>query len=628
MRNIILGTAGHIDHGKTTLIKNLTGINTDTLPEESARGMTINLGFAYYTTANGKKVGIIDVPGHEKFIKNMVAGATGIDFIILVIACDDGIMPQTREHFNILKILGIEKGVIALTKRDLVDEERAEILKGEIREEFKGSFLEGAEIIELSSKQPESYEKLKSILDREIERISAAEEKDKKFRLAVDRVFTVKGFGTVVTGTSLSGEVKTGDTLILYPTKKKVRVKGIENHGVKIESIGAGNRAALNLAGIDAEEIKRGDILSEDDSLLASEKVDVYLTLLGNKKKIKNNHRIRLHLGTSEVIGRVKLLGCDELSENSGAFAQLELEQPIIAVPGDIGVIRNYSPMDTIGGVKLLNVLGEKTKRNNQNYINKLNSLLKGNDQEKILELLKGKGRKFVTLQEIRSELGIEVTENQLLMDEIIFLNDGNKIKYIHRENFKQIEEKASEYLENYHMKNPLKTGVQRSEIKEKFFQELSIKEYNEVLYLLERDGKIILKDEFAAKPEYKVKLTKDQKKMKDEILLIYKGFGFSPEKISEIEKNFISKKEFKEMHEYLLQNGLLLSLGDDTYIMKGFFKESETRLRKYMAVNQKITLGEFRNLLDTSRKYALLLLDKFDELGITKRQDDYRILK
>ncbi|MGL4733161.1 MAG: selenocysteine-specific translation elongation factor, partial [Fusobacteriaceae bacterium] len=434
MRNLIIGTAGHIDHGKTTLIKNLTGFETDTLPEEAKRGMTINLGFAYYSLPSGRKVGVIDVPGHEKFIKNMVAGATGIDFILLVIACDDGIMPQTVEHANICRILGVDKGLIVLTKRDLVGEERVEQIKNDIKSVFKDSFIENIPVVEVSSKNPDSYLAMKNILNSELEKIQFKDENKKTFRMSVDRVFSVKGFGTVVTGTSITGVVQTGDTLFHYPSKKEIKVKGIQNHGISVDSLDAGNRCALNLNGIDKDEIKRGDIVAQDGALHISDRIDALFTLLNRDKKIKNNSRIRVHIGTTEVIGRMKLLEVDEIDDSTPAFVQIELEEPVVALSGDIGVIRNYSPLDTLGGIKILNPQGTKTKKRNIEYISKLHSLAYGDENEKIISYLDSKKKNPVSSEEISRDLGITVEKSDLeslIQKEKIFRLEGSSEKYL-----------------------------------------------------------------------------------------------------------------------------------------------------------------------------------------------------
>ncbi|MGL6063638.1 MAG: selenocysteine-specific translation elongation factor [Fusobacteriaceae bacterium] len=633
MRNLIIGTAGHIDHGKTTLIKNLTGFDTDTLPEESKRGMTINLGFAYYTLPSEKKVGIIDVPGHEKFIKNMVAGASGIDFIMLVIACDDGIMPQTIEHSNICKILGVEKGIIVLTKRDLASNERVLEIKEEIKEKFKDSFLGTLPIVEVSSKSSESYENLKNVLNQELENLSLENKNETDFRMAVDRVFTVKGFGTVVTGTTISGIINEGDTITLYPNKTIHKVKGIQNHGVKMLKLDAGNRCALNLSNLEVQEVRRGDIISKNKDLDISSRVDCIFTLLNEKNKIKNNSRIRLHIGTTEVIGRIKLLMDDEITTSKPAYVQLELEDSIVAVSGSIGVIRNYSPLDTIGGVKILNPCGTKTKKRNLEYVERLESLAYGDKNSKIVSLLKSKKLTFLTLQEIIKEIGEDIKEEEIqsLVEnkEVIFLENLDLKKYIATTEFSRVSELVKKLLEEFHEKNRMKKGIQRSELKNKLLNSLSIKEFNSILSNLQNELLDVENDIISIK-NYKIKLSKDEKKIKDEILTIYKEYGFAPESMDKIlDKIEKTKKiEFLKLHEFLSDGGFLISLVQNIFIMRGFFIEAEKRLRDFISLNQKITLKEYKDILDISRKEALIILEKFDVLGVTKRIEDYRVLK
>lgn len=633
MRNLIIGTAGHIDHGKTTLIKNLTGFDTDTLPEEAKRGMTINLGFAYYTLPSEKKVGIIDVPGHEKFIKNMVAGASGIDFIMLVIACDDGIMPQTIEHANICKILGVQKGIIVLTKRDLASEEKIVEIKKDIKEVFENSFLETLPIVEVSSKSPESYKNLKTILNTELEKINLENKNENEFRMAVDRVFSVKGFGTVVTGTTISGIITEGDTITLYPNKTLHKVKGIQNHGIKMTSLDAGNRCALNLGNLEVQEVKRGDIISKNKNLDMSNRVDCIFTLLNDKNKVKNNSRIRLHIGTTEVIGRIKLLIEDEITTSKPTYVQLELEENIVAVYGSIGVIRNYSPLDTIGGIKILNPCGTKTKKRNLEYIERLEALAYGDKNSKIISLLKSKKLTFLTLHDIIKEIGEDIKEleiqNLVINKELISLENLDSKRYISMAEFTKISESIKLLLEDFHNKNRLKKGIQRSELKSKLFNSLSIKEFNSIVNNLQNHLLNVENDIISLK-DYKIKLSKDEKKLKDEILTIYKQFEFAPNALDRIletmEKN--KKIEFIKLHEFLLESGFLISLGQNIYIMRGFFLEAEKRLRDFISLNNKITLKEFKDILEISRKEALIILEKFDTIGITKRIDDYRVLK
>ncbi|MGL5963474.1 MAG: selenocysteine-specific translation elongation factor [Fusobacteriaceae bacterium] len=635
MKNLIIGTAGHIDHGKTTLIKNLTGFETDTLPEEAKRGMTINLGFAYYSLPNGRKVGVIDVPGHEKFIKNMVAGATGIDFILLVIACDDGIMPQTVEHANICRILGVDRGLIVLTKRDLASDEKVHQIKDDIKLVFKNSFIENLPVVEVSSKDPLSYLGMKNILNSELEKIGFKDENKKSFRMSVDRSFSVKGFGTVVTGTSISGVVNTGDTLFHYPSKKEIKVKGIQNHGISVDSLDAGNRCALNLHGIDKDEIKRGDIVSHDGTLHISDRIDAHFTLLNKDKKIKNNSRIRVHIGTTEVIGRMKLLDLDEITDSNPAFVQIELEEPIVAVAGDIGVIRNYSPLDTLGGITILNPLGTKTKKRNFEYLSKLHSLAYGDESEKIVSYLNSKKKASVSLADISRDLGIVIEPavlNSLIEKQSIFLLDGISKKYISIATLNFWEEDVKNFLKNYHEWNTLKKGISKSEIKNRYFNNLHAKDFNAILLLMQDREILNFSEDIVYLKDFKPKLNKMQKIIKDDILTIYKKLGFAPDyldKVISLNSNIIkNEKEFLEVHNFLLDSNLLVSLGQNIYIMRGFFLEAEKILREFFLSHEKITLKEYRDLLNVSRSEALIFLDKFDSQGITKRVEDYRILK
>lgn len=635
MRNIIIGTAGHIDHGKTTLIKHLTGISTDTLPEEAKRGMTINLGFAYYKLPDERKVGIIDVPGHEKFIKNMVAGASGIDFILLVVACDDGVMPQTIEHANICRILGVEKGLIVLTKRDLVSKERVEEVKAQIKNVFKGSFIENLPTVEVSNKEESSYDEMKKILNQEISKIELAENDENSFRMAIDRVFTVKGFGTIVTGTTISGVIREGDSVTIYPRKTLHKVKGIQNHGEKVEYLDSGNRCALNISGIEVSDIKRGDIISKDQNLVVSKRVDALFTLLNTDFKLKNNGRVRVHIGTTEVIGRVKLLKDEEIVDSKPAFIQLELEEDIVAVAGDIGVIRNYSPLDTIGGVKILNPSGIRVKKRDTDYLKRLEVLAYGNSEEKIASFLKSKGIKFCSINDIERELKESINPQEishlLEIGEIIEISEEREgKKYISASEFYNTVDKIKTYLMNFYEKYPLRAGVSRAEIKNRVLKHLNIREFNQIL---EKTGELEITDiieEIVILKEYKVKLSKAQKIIKDEILTIYKNYGFSPEYydlvLEKVKKEEL--EEFKEVHEYLVSKDLIQKLDENLFIMRGFYVEAQKRLMEYLEKNSKIKLTEYKELLESSRKYALIFLENFDRKGITKRDGDYRVLK
>ncbi|MDY3059963.1 MAG: selenocysteine-specific translation elongation factor [Fusobacterium sp.] len=622
MRDIIIGTAGHIDHGKTTLVEFLTDKNTDTLPEEKKRGLTIDIGFSYLQLGNNR-VGIIDVPGHEKFIKNMVAGTSSIDYLILTIACDDGVMPQTIEHLNIASILGVKNGIVVLTKRDLIDKERLNTLKKEVAEFLKGSFLEDSQIIEVSFKDPSSFENLKNILSQEIKNIEIDSNKNRKFRLDIDRVFSVKGFGTVVTGTSKNSAVTIGDKLLLYPQMKEVIVKGIENHNNKVTTLEAGNRCALNIAGIEVKEIHRGNILAEKNSLFISDRIDCSFFLLPNSNLVKNNQRIHLNIGTTEVIGRIKIFGSDIILPNETAFIQIELEKSLVCNKGDRGLVRNFSPVITIGGIEILNPLGKKVKRKDCNYLENLKNLNSNRKDEQIESIVKNSDDLFLTSEKISLILG-EKINSPLNIENIINIEENY---YIHIDNLTALRNKVLEDLKIYHEKNRLALGINTAEIKSRYFKEIPNNIYQSFIKLLIEENLIKTEKNFISLLEFQPKLNKEEKKLKDQIFSIYKSFGFKPQNINKVAENFNNLDNFKTIHQFMVDNNFIIYLGEETYILKGFFLEAKKILISYLQKNPKITLGDFSKLLNSNRKISLLLLEKFDEEKITKRIDNYRIL-
>ncbi len=585
MKNIIIGTAGHIDHGKTTLIKNLTGKDTDTLPEEKKRGITIDIGFSYLEISENKKIGIIDVPGHEKFIKNMIAGISGINYILLTVACDDGVMPQTEEHFNIAELLGIKYGVIVLTKCDLVNEEQKSLVKKEIKNLVKNSFLENAEILETSAKDKNSYEKLKSFLIKDIEKCEKEDKKseEKDFRMYVDRAFSVKGFGTVITGTVLQGEISVGNSLYTYPLNSKVRIKSIENHGIRLEKIEEGNRCALNISDIEKENIKRGSIVSSAPDFKSSDIIDVMFEPLSNVS-VKNNQKIKVYFGTREILGKIKIF-----TENSQFIkindkkikhpAQIYLEEKAALIYKEKGIIRDSVSGKILGGVKVLNLSSEKIKQSNILYAEKLINIYKED----------------------------ETFENK---------KDSAYLKNI---------------LENFHKFSHLERGILRAELKNKYFKDFSHKDFkkfiDENIIKNEIKSEKIYEREYISLKDYKIKLTKDEKELKEKVFKIYKESRFIPKKQSIIEGEFLNTENFRNIHNYLYEEGMIIFLENDFYILKGFLKEAEKLIKEYLKENEKITLSEARTLLNIDRLSAVMILEKLDKLKITERNKDYRIL-
>lgn len=617
MRDIVVGMAGHIDHGKTTVVKYLTGVDTDTLPEEKSRGMTINLGFTQIKFDDGSRVGLIDVPGHEKFIKNMSAGVSGVDYLLMVIACDDGIMPQTEEHFQILKLFGVKKGMILLTKRDLVDEKRYEEVKKQCREYFKGSFLENSPLLPLSITDIESYNTLKNLLKEELKKIDL-EEKERYFRMDIDRVFSVKGFGCVVTGTVKSGKISVGDTLTIYPQNKMVKVKGLESHGEKKDSIGTGNRCAINLAGIESSEIKRGDIIGK--SLLTGDKIECKLTLLENSPKIKNNHRIRLNIGTDEIIGRVKIYEKNYILAGESAFVQIDLEEVLGGVLKERGIVRNYSPISTIGGIELLDFSKKEFNRKDTKQIELLKVLSQEDNEKKVEELIKIDRE----LENIFSLFGEEISLENLIETKKVFLLDK---KYIHRDTLLEKISRIVDELEKFYSENRLVRGILKSQIKERYFKNYSLKDYNKFFDLDLVKEKITVVDELVALKEFKIRLNKEEKNMKEEIFSYYKEQKFNLKPYSYYLEVTKDKNLFEQVHRYMVEEGFIQYLEEEYYILNGYLKESTKLITNFLEKNRKIQVKEAKEVLNNSRDSSILILRKLDTLKVTKNIDGVRVL-
>lgn len=617
MRDIVVGMAGHIDHGKTTVVKYLTGVDTDTLPEEKSRGMTINLGFTQIKFDDGSRVGLIDVPGHEKFIKNMSAGVSGVDYLLMVIACDDGIMPQTEEHFQILKLFGVKKGTILLTKRDLVDEKRYEEVKKQCREYFKGSFLENSPLLPLSIINIESYNTLKNLLKDELKKIDL-EERERYFRMDIDRVFSVKGFGCVVTGTVKSGKISIGDTLTIYPQNKMVKVKGLESHGEKKDSIGTGNRCAINLAGIESSEIKRGNIIGK--SLLTGDKIECKLTLLENSPKIKNNHRIRLNIGTDEIIGRVKIYEKNYILAGESAFVQIDLEEVLGGVLKERGIVRNYSPISTIGGIELLDFSKKEFNRKDTKQIELLKVLSQEDNEKKVEELIKIDRE----LEYIFSLFGEEISLENLIETKKIFLLDK---KYIHRDVLLEKISIIVDELEKFYSENRLVRGILKSQIKERYFKNYSLKDYNKFFDLDLVKEKITVVDELVALKEFKIRLNKEEKNMKEEIFSYYKEQKFNLKPYSYYLEVTKDKNLFEQVHRYMVEEGFIQYLEEEYYILNGYLKESTKLITNFLEKNRKIQVKEAKEVLNNSRDSSILILRKLDTLKVTKNIDGVRVL-
>ncbi|WP_050606807.1 selenocysteine-specific translation elongation factor [Clostridium niameyense] len=634
MKNVIIGTAGHIDHGKTTLIKALTGRETDTLREERDRGISINLGFTFFDLPSGKRAGIVDVPGHEKFIKNMLAGVSGIDIVLMVIAADEGVMPQTKEHLEILQLLNVKRGIIVLTKIDMVEKEWLDMVKEDIKEELKGTFLADAPMYPVSSKTKEGLEDLIKTIDNLTEKIDVKDIYG-HFRLPVDRVFSITGFGTVVTGTVISGNIKEGQTVQIYPSKITTKVRGIEVHDKKTKEAEAGQRCALNLSNIKKSDINRGDIVSIENLMEPSMMIDCKLYYLKSASKpLENRQRVRLYNGTSEIICRVVILDKEVVNPGEEAYVQLRLEKPLTCQRNDRYVIRNYSPMVTIGGGTIIEPVAKKAKRFNDKYVEELKlkeSGDTGNILEKTIEKLSGK---FPSKEEILKALGKneeninEQIEELLSSDKIISLKNGDKFVYAHNIFINTKLKEMEDILEQFHKNNPLKWGISKEEMRIKTLgKEVKPKTYDSVLKWLESKEKIKIHGKYVSKYDFDIVYTKEQEKIKDKIISEYKKGKYTPPKYDELFSKEQNKEEFKRVYEALLEEGILFKVNEECVLLTEFYNEAKERVTNFINENGSITVAQFRDMMNTSRKYSLAILEHFDGIKLTKRDGDKRTL-
>lgn len=635
MKNVIIGTAGHIDHGKTTLIKALTGRDTDRLREEKERGISIELGFTYFDLPSGRRAGIIDVPGHERFIKNMLAGAGGIDAVILVIAADEGVMPQTREHLNILSLLQVKKGIIALTKKDMVDQEWLEMITEQVREETSDTFLKDAKIIPVSSINGEGLPELIAEIDSLTETVK---EKDSRevFRLPVDRAFTITGFGTVVTGTLISGSINEGDKIEIYPRKTETKVRSIQVHEKNVKTAYAGQRVAINITNIKLDEIRRGDILAQPGRMEPTMMLDARLEILKNADKIIDNRdRLRFYHGTSEIMCRVVLLDREELKPGEGAFVQLRLEEDTACMKGDRFVIRTYSPMLTIGGGTILEPNPPKRKRFKEEVIDELKIKEQGNPAEIVERYLIQNSDKFPEKKTVLKATGNVTPElydkiaSELLEKQLIFeFRLGEETYMLHVKYLRDVETKLTELLKSFHKRNPLKSGISKEELRTKVFENIKPRLADMVFGYFEANGIIRLENQYASLSDFKVQFNRQQEHIRDVILQEYKKNRFNPPRLLElVEANRFDRNQCQEVFNALIEMGELMKIDEDIAFLKDAYDEAVVLLRKYIKEHGSIQLGQFRDLLGTSRKYAMAFLDYFDQNKITKRVGDNRVL-
>lgn len=630
-KNLIIGTAGHIDHGKSTLIKALTGDKTDRLDQEKARGISIENGFSHLenekTRAENLKLGIVDVPGHEKFVNKMLSAAAGVDLALIVVAADEGVMPQTKEHLAILDLMGVKKAIIVLTKIDLVDREWQQLIELDLRDHFKNSFAETAEVIRVSSTKEEGINELKELIIKTTLRMDQ-QQRSEIIYFPIDRVFSLKGLGTVVTGTLFGGQLKAGDELSLYPAEKRLKIKSLESHGREEQRANAGSRVGINISGMDKSEIKRGDIIAEPNSLLKSKFFEGELRLLENLNfKVKNGDQIHFHTAALETRGRIYLYNKKEAFPGEKVYITLILEKAAALVFKQKFVLRRNSPLTTIGGGEILELdPPPRRKIDDSRIVNRLKELknasmkrvvelfIENNQNEPVkIESLKKKSTlKYKSLKEILNELTAEEKILELITEK----------SYIHQRKLKHVERKILKIVSDYHQKYGLKPGIKKEELRSRLDFKLKRKELDSLLQSLYNKELLKEKNNLIAHSSFRIKLSPEMKEIKDKVIKKYKKHLFSPPTRTEIINNYQLEEE---LFNYLENEGFLIRLSSELYFHISVLAKLKKMLKDYFRENDCIDLAEFRDLIGSSRRYALPLLEKMDQIKVTKRVEDHR---
>lgn len=626
MKHIIIGTAGHIDHGKTTLIKALTGCNTDRWKEEQERGITIDLGFAFFDLPNGDRAGIVDVPGHEKFIHNMVAGVCGMDMVLLVIAADEGIMPQTKEHMDILHLLGIQKCIVVLNKMDLVDPEWLELMEEEVRDQLQDTFLKDAPVVKVSAVTGEG---LKELAD-EIVKMETSEVQEKEIhtipRLPIDRVFTISGFGTIVTGTLISGIIRKDDTLQLYPWNAPCKVRNIQVHGKNVDECSAGQRVAVNLTGIKKEDISRGDVLASPNSMKGTTLLDVKLKILKDSNRIvKNRSRLHLFTGTSEVLCRAILLDRDEVKAGEECFAQLRLEQELALRKGDRFVVRFYSPMETIGGGEVLEPNPKAKRRFKEAALEELRRKEAGSSVDVVQMHVKSHRDTLITITELAKLTALSEEE---IRQDVSELEDGSeafvfpmkKDTYVWmRDDELYLQEQIKAELKKYHHKYPYRHGIKKAEIQTKYMKKIKPVVAAKIFEHWETEESIISSGEYLHLPEFEILKDARYEGCRKLLLNSFEKAEYQFVKLSETDV----EKEYADMAEDILlllrEENQLVRLSEDAYTVKPLLETAAEKIREVVHQQPVITISEVRDLFSTSRKNAKLILEYTDGQRITR---------
>ena len=627
MKNIIVGTAGHIDHGKTTLIKALTGRNTDRWEEEQRRGITIDLGITYFDLKNGDRVGIIDVPGHEKFINNMVAGVVGMDLVLLVVAADEGIMPQTREHMDILGLLGIKKSILVINKCDLVDEEWLELVEEEIQEELEGTFLEGAPVVKVSAATGQGLDELTDTIQQLMSDEVVAKDTQTIPRLPIDRAFTLSGFGTIITGTLISGTITREDVLEMYPIGKECKIRNIQVHGQNQDKCYAGQRVAINLSNVKKKEIRRGCVLAPKNSMKNTDLLDVKLKVLEDSMRILTNHeRLHLYTGTSEILCRAVLLDKEQIGPGEEGLVQLRLEEEIAVKRGDRFVVRFYSPMETIGGGIVLEPNPVRKKRFDAQAIEELKKKESGSLGD-VMELqIKEHGDTMITLAELAKVMAHSVDELKEYLEELeesgtIFVFPMKKDTYLwHRDSEFAVRQKIEETLQKYHSEHPYRYGMKKAEIHNTFLKKIKPNIFDAYIERMTGENVYGRREEYLSLPGYEV--PKDAMYLQTEKLIedTFEKAGYDFVRFSEIDFGKIPRQTAEDVVLMMIDEGKVLRINEEMFTMKHLMDEAKEKIQNHLKEENLITIAQVRDMFSTSRKSAKPILEYMDSIKVTKK--------
>ena len=627
MKNIIVGTAGHIDHGKTTLIKALTGRNTDRWEEEQRRGITIDLGFTYFDLKNGDRVGIIDVPGHEKFINNMVAGVVGMDLVLLVVAADEGIMPQTREHMDILGLLGIKKSILVINKCDLVDEEWLELVEEEIQEELEGTFLEGAPVVKVSAATGQGLDELTDTIQQLMSDEVVAKDTQTIPRLPIDRAFTLSGFGTIITGTLISGTITREDVLEMYPIGKECKIRNIQVHGQNQDKCYAGQRVAINLSNVKKKEIRRGCVLAPKNSMKNTDLLDVKLKVLEDSMRILTNHeRLHLYTGTSEILCRAVLLDKEQIGPGEEGLVQLRLEEEIAVKRGERFVVRFYSPMETIGGGIVLEPNPVRKKRFDAQAIEELKKKESGSLGD-VMELqIKEHGDTMITLTELAKVMAHSVDELKEYLEELeesgtIFVFPMKKDTYLwHRDSEFAVRQKIEETLQKYHSEHPYRYGMKKAEIHNTFLKKIKPNIFDAYIERMTGENVYGRREEYLSLPGYEV--PKDAMYLQTEKLIedTFEKAGYDFVRFSEIDFGKIPRQTAEDVVLMMIDEGKVIRINEEMFTMKHLMDEAKEKIQNHLKEENLITIAQVRDMFSTSRKSAKPILEYMDSIKVTKK--------